>query len=79
MSMLRGRGKLHRTSPLPADWKVGYEFTVENDPAGSTGIIWSLNEQESLPEGIFEFTAEDGRFFRVKNFGLDWIILPPDA
>ena len=49
MAMLRGKGKLRRASPLPKDWNVGYEFTVENGLAGSTGIIWNLNEHESLP------------------------------
>jgi hypothetical protein len=85
---LRGTGMLRTTVRPARQWNVGYEFFILTSVVSKSGLppvkvvrsargtVWALNNEE-VPLGTYELTAEGGETLRVQNIGVAWSIISP--
>jgi hypothetical protein len=85
---LEGEGILASIETPSHGWKVKYHFSITTETvrtpgfppvashSNSRGSVVALNGQ-SIPDGYYQLTAEDGEILRVKNMTGQWVILAP--
>ena len=85
---LEGEGILTSLETPSHGWKVKYRFSITTNTvrtpgfppvasrSSSMGTVVALNGQ-SIPDGYYQLTAEDGEILRVKNIMGQWVILAP--
>ena len=88
LETLEGEGILVSAESPEHGWKVKYHFSITTNTvrtpgfppvashSSSTGSVVALNGQ-SILDGYYQLTAEDGEILRVKNMSGQWVILAP--